>query len=603
MGYVGPKKASEVIVNGLKCLEYRGYDSSGLALIDRGHLKVVRAAGKLDRLIENMQGTSCEGNIGIGHTRWATHGKPNDDNAHPHSSEHISVVHNGIIENYLELKSMLQNKGYRFNSQTDSEIIPFLIENELKDAKDFQSAVIQAIAKLKGAFAFAAICTLFPDQIVVAKNASPLVIGLGDGEVFLASDIPALLNHTNKVMVLEDCELACLKRDQISVMNFNGEKISKEFKQIQWSVTQAQKEGFKHFMLKEIFEQSRAVSEAMLGRLLDQGDDVFLHELDHIDLLRINKITIIACGTSWHCALVGKFWIEQYTKIPVEVDLASEYRYRNPIVQEGTLLMCISQSGETADTLAALEEAKQKGAQILSICNVMESSIARKSHAVLYTQAGLEIAVASTKAFMTQLCVMAMFSLALAQKLKKLSSTELTEMIKELRKLPMIIEHVLKQNEGIKKIASHFLKAKGFLFLGRSSSFPIALEGALKLKETSYIHAEGYAAGEMKHGPIAMIDEDLPVIALASGGPVLDKMYSNIQEVCARGGRLIAIVHEGFSLLKPLARHTIEIPMVHDLIRPMVEVIPLQLLAYHIADQLGRDVDQPRNLAKSVTVE
>lgn len=602
MGYVGARTAAPMIYEGLKKLEYRGYDSSGIATLSNNTILSARAKGKLKFLNEKLQTAPLKGVIGIGHTRWATHGKPSDENAHPHSSAQVTVVHNGIIENYVELKMKLKAKGVVFQSQTDSEIIPHLIEHYLNEGNDFLKATLKAISEFSGAFAFVALCTKYPNQIVVAKNASPLIIGLGENENWIASDIPALLDYTKNVLVMEDGEVALIEPEGVAVCSFQGTPIEKKPRHIEWSRAQAEKEGFKHFMLKEIFEQPRSVTDVLMGRLHEDKKEIDL-DLSSIDFEKIKRIAMVACGTSWHAALVGKFWLESFTRIPVEVDLASEYRYRDPIVDEHTLLIAISQSGETADTLAALEEAKRKDAKILSICNSVDSSIPRKSDAVIYTQAGPEIGVASTKAFTTQLCVLALLSLDLGAKKKIVPTSEIHDCMHALFSLPRLMEVVLKQSENIGKMASKLKGSKGFLFLGRGSSFPIALEGALKLKEISYIHAEGYSAGEMKHGPIALIDEHLPVVALASGGKVFEKTLSNIQEVKARGGRLVGVVSETDTEVTSLSEFTIRLPKMHDFIRPIVEVLPLQLLSYHVADQLGHDVDQPRNLAKSVTVE
>lgn len=601
MGYVGKRESAPILIEGLRCLEYRGYDSAGVAVCHNGELLVARSKGKLSALEGKIQPSELPGTIGIGHTRWATHGRPSDENAHPHRSEHVVAIHNGIIENHLELRKKLVELGFCFQSETDTEIVPLLVEHHLKQKISLEEAVRRTIREIDGAFAFAIVSSTEPDKIVAAKNASPLILGLGEGENFLASDIPALLEHTRDVIILEDGEMAVLQKDSCRVMDFSGKPIDRKPKHITWSRVMAEKEGFKHFMLKEIHEQPRALADTLRGRLFESDNQVVL---DDVSLDGdFSRVVIVACGTSWHAGLVGKYWIESMAKIPCEVDLGSEFRYRAPYIDDKTLLIAISQSGETADTLATLDGAKKAGARILSICNVVDSSIARKSDDVLYTHAGPEIGVASTKAFTTQLAVLALITLQLAKIRQAMSSEDLGEQVRALLSLPQLTEQVLKTDEATQGIANQYLHTNHFLFLGRGPSFPIALEGALKLKEISYIHAEGYAGGEMKHGPIALIDEEMPIVALATGGPTYPKMLSNIEEVCARGGQVIAVVSEGDTDLSKLATLQMEIPKVPDFIRPIIEVIPMQLLAYHFADKRGTDVDQPRNLAKSVTVE
>ncbi len=603
MGYVGEREAISVLLDGLKRLEYRGYDSSGISICYGEKINLARAKGKISELEKRISNVELKGSIGIGHTRWATHGKPSDENAHPHRSEHVVVIHNGIIENHLELRKKLEAAGFSFQSETDTEVVPFLIEFYLRDRLSLEKAVQKTISEIKGAFALCIISSKEPDKIIAVKNASPLILGIGKGENFVASDIPALLSHTRDIVVLEDGEMAVITRDAYRLVDFKGRSIDRLPKHITWSNIMAEKEGFKHFMLKEIFEQPRAVTDTLRGRILEATGEIILDDVKLPPMAEIRRIVLVACGTSWHAALVAKFWMESLAGIPVEVDVASEFRYRKPVLDKGVLLILISQSGETADTLAAQEEAKRRGAYTLAVCNVVDSSIARKSDGVLYTHAGPEIGVASTKAFTTQLCVLAMLALHLARERKAMGADECKKYIHALLMLPSFIEQTLKTNEATQKIASDFLHAAHFLYLGRGSSYPIALEGALKLKEISYVHAEGYAGGEMKHGPIALIDEDMPVLSLVSGGPTYTKMMSNIQEVRAREGKVIAVITKGDQEAAKLATLTIEIPPIDDFIRPIVEVIPLQLLAYHFADKRGNDVDQPRNLAKSVTVE
>ncbi len=605
MGYLGEAPAAEVLIEGLRCLEYRGYDSAGIAVYQNQELQVERAKGKLSVLESRLKGKSWNGTVGIGHTRWATHGKPSDENAHPHRSKQVVVVHNGIIENHLELRSKLKELGFTFQSETDTEIVPVLIEHHLRSKISFEEAIRKSLAELKGAFALVIMSLTEPDKIIAAKNSSPLIIGIGKGENFLASDIPALLRHTREVLPLEDGELVVLTKESWRVTDFSGNPKKKSPRQITWSRVMAEKEGYKHFMLKEIFEQPRVLTDTLRGRVLETSEEVVLDDiaLTSKELSKISRAIFVACGTSWHAALVGKFWLEGLAKIPCEVDLASEFRYRQPVIDSSVLMIAISQSGETADTLAAIDEAKRGEARVLSICNVIDSSIARKSNDVLYTHAGPEIGVASTKAFTTQLAALAMIALHVGQEKGQISKEQLRKSLHALIQLPKKVEEALATDSKTQDIANRYFQSRDFLFLGRGSSFPIALEGALKLKEISYIHAEGYAGGEIKHGPIALIDEEMPVVALATGGRTYPKMMSNIEEVRARGGQVIALVQKGDTAIEKLATEVIELPELDDFTRPIVEVVPLQLLAYHIADRRGTDVDQPRNLAKSVTVE
>jgi glucosamine--fructose-6-phosphate aminotransferase (isomerizing) len=605
IGYVGDRPASSILIEGLKRLEYRGYDSAGIAVYRDGGISLARAKGKISELEKRLAGVELKGTPGIGHTRWATHGKPSDENAHPHRSERVVVVHNGIIENHVELRARLKAEGFAFQSETDTEIVPFLIESHLKRGAGLEEAVRGSLREIRGTFALAIFSSAEPDKIIAAKNSSPLILGFGQGENFVASDIAALLDHTRKVLVLDDGEMAVITRQGCRVTDFAGTAVTRSPREIPWSRAVAEKEGYRHFMLKEIHEQPTALVDTLRGRILETEGRVSLEEagLTDAEAAKIARIALVACGTSWHAALTGKFWIESLARIPTEVDLASEYRYRNPIADGSLLFVPISQSGETADTLAALEEAKRLGANTLAICNVVESSIARRAKHVLYTHAGPEIGVASTKAFTTQLAVLTLLALDLAGRCKTISPAETGRHLKALLELPAIVEKALKCEPAVIEIAKRYVNASDFLYLGRGTSFPIALEGALKLKEISYIHAEGYTGGEIKHGPIALIDEKMPVVAIATAGPHYPKMQSNVEEVLARGAQVIAVVSEGDRDVRKLATAAIEIPACPEFVRPIVETVPLQLLAYHLACLRGTDVDQPRNLAKSVTVE
>jgi glucosamine--fructose-6-phosphate aminotransferase (isomerizing) len=609
IGYVGPQSTVEVLLGGLKRLEYRGYDSAGIATAHQGKLQVLRSQGKLDNLERQVGSNPPEGSYGLGHTRWATHGRPNEENAHPHRdcTESLVVVHNGIIENYLELKSRLSAEGHRFVTETDTEVIAHLLEKHFRT--DLEQAVLDSLQELEGVFAFAVMSARQPDTLVGARNGPPLVVGLGEGESFLASDIPAFLSHTRSVMFLDDGEVAVLTPSGLRLLNGNGEAISREPTRVTWDPIQAEKQGFKHFMLKEINEQPRAVRDTLLGRYsLDTGQ-VHLEEIDlnEFTLGRVRKVTLVACGTSWHAALVGKFLIEKIARLPVEVDVASEFRYRDPILRPDDLVVGISQSGETADTLAALKAVKEAGVTTLAICNVLGSMATRICSGTLYTHAGPEIGVASTKSFTTQLVALYLLALKLAQIGGHRSLEENQKSLGEIARSPHVMEQALRLAPTLETIAREFHLASNFLYLGRGPLYPIALEGALKLKEISYIHAEGYPAGEMKHGPIALIDERMPVVALALAGPLFEKIANNIQEAKARGARIIAFASEGDRRLEQILDeerdHLVFLPDHPELISPLVTVVPLQLLAYHISVARGCDVDQPRNLAKSVTVE
>ena len=605
VGYIGTKEASDILLDGLKRLEYRGYDSAGIAIIDSKKIEVRRSIGKLVNLEQKVHSHPVKGHIGIGHTRWATHGRPSEENAHPHIEAGVAVVHNGIIENYLPLKEALQKQGAVFKSETDTEVLANLIAQQIKAGKGLEDSVRETLKQVKGAYAIVVLSKDEPDKIVGAKMECPLVVGIGDGEGFIASDIPAILNRTRQVIFLEDGEIVTVNKKEVQVKTIDGKEVKKTPREIDWSPVMAEKGGYRHFMLKEIFEQSRAVTDTFRGRISEETGNIILDgfTLSEKDLKTIERIYLVACGTSWHAATVGKFLLEEFCRIPAEVDLGSEFRYRNPLVDKKTLVIAISQSGETADTLAAIKEAKRKGAKILSICNVIESSIARESHHIIYTHAGPEIGVASTKAFTTQLTALYLLAIHLGIQLGKVKNDLAKELIQELVKLPKKIEIILSHEPEIEAIAKRYLHFRDFLYLGRGINYPVALEGALKLKEISYIHAEGYPAGEMKHGPIALIDEDMPVVVLAPKDATYPKILGNMEEVKARGGKIIAVVNEGDNEASQKADEIITIPATSHHLSPILITIPLQILAYHIAVLKGTDVDQPRNLAKSVTVE
>ena len=614
VGYIGPKPVVPLILDGLQRLEYRGYDSAGIAVVGQnGKLEIRRASGKLRNLEEALRKSPIEGTYGIGHTRWATHGRPTEENAHPHRdcTGEIVVVHNGIIENYLALKHELIREGHTFVTETDTEIIAHLVEKYAKN-KPLEEAVRQTVKRLSGVYALSVVSTKDPNKIVAARLGPPSVVGLGNGEYFIASDIPALLHHTREVFFLSDGDIVVITRDGVKVMDFEGHPVERKPQHISWDPIMAEKGGFKHFMQKEIFEQPRAVHETLLGRIsLDRGKAY----LDHMDISEaefkdFRNIKIVACGTSWHAGLAGKFMIEKMAKIPVEVDYGSEFRYRDPIVDDRTLIVAISQSGETADTLAAQREARQKGAKTLGICNVVGSMLTREANGTIYTHAGPEIGVASTKAFTGQLTALAILALYLGQVRGTLTEEKSRSLMQELTNIPQKIETILRRDAECAELAHQFFRKTDFLYLGRGIHYPIALEGALKLKEISYIHAEGYPAGEMKHGPNALIDENLPVVVIATrddSDPAsvqrYEKTVSNLQEVRARDGIVISVVTEGDQMAKQSSKHVIEIPTAPEIFVPIMEIVPLQLLAYHIAVRRGCDVDQPRNLAKSVTVE
>jgi glutamine---fructose-6-phosphate transaminase (isomerizing) len=605
VGYIGARETARVLIDGLRRLEYRGYDSAGIAVFHRGKIEIRRKEGKLTKLEELIGKETFDGKVGIGHTRWATHGRPSDENAHPHKAGKVAVVHNGIIENYLPLKEILKGKGHVFTSETDTEIISHLIDEFIHEGYSSLEAVRIALDKIKGSYALGILFEGEEGHLIAARKESPLVIGLGKEEYFIASDVPPILPYTRDFIFMEDGEVALLSFEGVKVVDIKGKEVSKEPKRINWNPLMAEKGGYKHFMLKEIFEQPRAVIDTIRGRLSEEKGDAVLGDVrfDPKFLKKIQRINLIACGTSYHAALVGKFLIEDFCRIPVEVDIGSEFRYRNPIIKEDHLLVAISQSGETADTLAALREGKRKGAMTLAICNVVESSLAREADHVIYTHAGPEIGVASTKTFVTQLVVLFLIALRIGRELGVLSSEEGKTLIEELVRVPHLMEEILKTSHQVAKIARKYLHARDFLYLGRGINYPIALEGALKLKEISYVHAEGYPAGEMKHGPIALIDREMPVVVLATKNDVYEKVISNIEEVKAREGKIIALASQSDQEIVKKVDDVITIPETHPSLTPILLTIPLQLLAYYMADFKGTDVDQPRNLAKSVTVE
>ncbi|HNP17882.1 MAG TPA: glutamine--fructose-6-phosphate transaminase (isomerizing) [Fulvivirga sp.] len=607
VAYVGHRNAHEVIIKGLKRLEYRGYDSAGIALLNGG-LNVYKKKGKVSELEELVKNESLDSHIGIGHTRWATHGEPNDQNAHPHysNSKNLAIIHNGIIENYSSLKQDLENKGHVFTSDTDSEVFIHFIEDiQINNNCTLEEAVRLALTKVVGAYAIVIMSKDDPTLLIAARKGSPLVIGIGEDEFFLASDATPIIEYTNEVVYLNEYEIAVINNNELKIKNNKDVPMTPYIQTLDMELEAIEKGGFEHFMLKEIFEQPKSISDCMRGRLdANQGRLVLGGIREYANkLISAERIVIVACGTSWHAGLVAEYFFEEFCRIPVEVEYASEFRYRNPVIKEGDVVIAISQSGETADTLAAIDLAKSKGAIIFGVCNVVGSSIARASHEGAYTHAGPEIGVASTKAFTAQLTVLNMIALRVAHQKGTITERRYREMLVELENIPKKVEQALKLDPQIKEIASIFKDARNFLYLGRGFNFPVALEGALKLKEISYIHAEGYPAAEMKHGPIALIDEEMPVVFIATRDSSYDKIVSNIQEVKARKGKVIAVVTEGDVLIPTMAEFVIEVPKTDEALMPMVSVIPLQLLSYHIALMRGCNVDQPRNLAKSVTVE
>ncbi|MEM7550705.1 MAG: glutamine--fructose-6-phosphate transaminase (isomerizing) [Bacteroidota bacterium] len=607
VAYKGKKEALPVIIKGLKRLEYRGYDSAGVALLN-GDLNIFKKRGKVIDLEAHINGSDISGTVGMGHTRWATHGEPNDENAHPHfsSSKNLAIIHNGIIENYSSLKKELENKGHIFESDTDTEVFIHFIEDIQKNNNcSLPEAVRLALNKVIGAYAIVILSKNDPDLMIAARKGSPLVIGLGKDEFYLASDATPIIEYTKDVVYLNDHEIAVIEGNSFKITNTQDVEMTPYVQKLEMELETIEKSGYEHFMLKEIFEQPRSIEDCMRGRLSAKESYLVLGGIrEYSDCLeKAERIIIVACGTSWHAGLVAEYIFEEFCRIPVEVEYASEFRYRHPIIKKGDCVIAISQSGETADTIAAIELAKSKGAIIFGVCNVVGSTISRVSHEGSYTHAGPEIGVASTKAFTAQLTVLTMIALRIARKRESMSEGRFLELLAEMESIPAKVEKALELNESILKIAEIFKDAKNFLYLGRGYNFPVALEGALKLKEISYIHAEGYPAAEMKHGPIALIDEEMPVVFIATRDSSYDKVVSNIQEVKARKGRVIAVVTEGDALIPKMAEFVIEVPRTHEALMPMVSVIPLQLLSYHIAVMRGCNVDQPRNLAKSVTVE
>lgn len=606
IGYIGFKQAIPVLLNGLKRLEYRGYDSAGVGIINKKRVTVVKASGKIQNLEKLLTEVDVETTLGIGHTRWSTHGAPTDYNAHPHTdgAGTIALVHNGIIENYRTLKIMLKEMGYQFASETDSEVIAHLISYFYEKEKNLFNATRMALHEVEGAYGICVVSSHEPDKIIAARKGSPLIIGVGEGEHFVASDAPAILEYTNNVIFLEDGDIAEVSKDKFIIRSLDNQIQNREIEKLELDISTIEKGGFPHFMLKEIFEQPESIQNSIRGRIVLSAGNVKLGGLEPVvdDLLDADKLILTACGTSWHAALVGEYMLEQYAEIPVEVEYASEFRYRNPILRKNDVVIAISQSGETADTLAAIREAKKRNALVLGVCNVVGSSIARETQAGVYIHAGPELGVASTKAFTSQLAVLALISVLLGRR-KNLPFSYGEKICQELLSLPGKIQQILEQAEYIKSISEKFVDAKNFLYLGRGYNFPVALEGALKLKEISYIHAEGYPAAEMKHGPIALVDENMPVVFIAIKDSTYDKVLSNIEEIKARKGKVIAVISEDDKQIKSIVDYAIPVPNTIEMLSPILNIIPLQLMAYYIAVAKGLNVDQPRNLAKSVTVE
>jgi len=602
VGYVGHEPCAEILLEGLRRLEYRGYDSAGMAIMENDESRILRSQGKLSNLARLLSDNKPAGQTGIGHTRWATHGRPSEINAHPHKYGRVSVVHNGIIENHAVLRAALEQSGHRFSSETDTEIVAHLVDDEMRGGHPPVDAVRAALRRVEGAYAICVLVDGVPGQIIAARHDAPLILGVGEGENYVASDIPAILSRTREMIFLEEKELAVVRADGLEVTDLDGNPVDRQPQRILWDAMMAEKGGHKHFMLKEIHEQPRAVTDTIRDRISPASADTYIDGFT-VDLEKIRRVVMVACGTSYHAALVGKFLVEGMARLPVEVDLGSEFRYRDPLVSDGDLLVAISQSGETADTLAALREARRKGARALSICNVVGSTIARESDGVLYTHAGPEIGVASTKAFTTQLAALVVLAIYLGRRTGALQEEAAHDLIRDLLALPEQMKEVLDRGASVDVIARRYATAGDFLFLGRGINYPIALEGALKLKEISYIHAEGYPAGEMKHGPIALIDENLPVVIIAPRGSGYEKIINNLTEVRAREGKVIAIASRGDGEIGSMVDDVIQVPDVRPELQPLLTVLPLQMLAYRVADIRGTDVDQPRNLAKSVTVE
>ncbi len=605
VGYVGPRECTDVLLDGLRRLEYRGYDSAGMAVLGDGGLQIVRTVGKLSELEGALRKRRLPGRTGIGHTRWATHGRPSEANAHPHVSGKVAVVHNGIIENHLSLKRELQAEGFRFTSDTDTEIVGHLVRREMDRGADLPDATLRALSQVRGAYAIALLCVDEPGRIVAAKSASPLVVGLGDGEAFCASDVPAILTYTDRMVFLDEGEMAVVDAGTVRLVTLEGRRVTREPKKIQWSLSQAEKGGFKHFMQKEIHEQPRAVEDTLRGRIDLAAADVVAAEmgLEGVDVEAVGRVIFLACGTSFHASLYGRHLVEKLARLQAVAELASEFRQRDPVVGAGDLVVAVSQSGETADTLSAVRLARERGARVVALANVVDSAIARAADAALYTHAGPEIGVASTKCFTTQLAAMVLLAVHLGRRRGTLDAEAARAVLQGLLEIPQLMRRTLALEARIRDQAPRWAGARDFLFLGRGPSFPVALEGALKLKEISYAHAEGYAAGEMKHGPIALVDASVPVVVVLPRDGTYDKTLGNLQEVRAREGRIIAVATEGDADIGALAEEVFSVPQTLPELSPLVTVIPLQLLAYHVADFKGTDVDQPRNLAKTVTVE
>lgn len=605
VGYIGRREAAPLLIESLKKLEYRGYDSAGIAVLNGNSVDIRRCEGKLQNLEQILAGSPVRGNVGIGHTRWATHGRPSETNAHPHRAGNVVVVHNGIIENYLELKEGLMQQGSRFESETDTEIVAHLVDAKIRKGADFLTAVRRSLKEIHGSYALVFLNQHDPERLIIAKNSTPIVVGWGEGETFIASDIPALLDYTRRVTFLEDGEIGEVTTKGLRILDGKGKSVKRAFKEITWDGVAARKGGYRHFMLKEIHEQPRALTDTFRGRISLKEGEVSLEgvPLKASDVKRIERIHLVACGTAWHAALVGKFMLEEIAGIPVEADYGSEFRYRSPIIGARSLILPISQSGETADTLAAVEMGRAKKAKVISICNVVDSSLARKSDGVFYTRAGPEISVASTKAFSTQLAALYLFAIGLGRLSGRLKQTEAKKLLEDLMHLPHWVEEALKLEEELEHLARELSTASDFLYLGRGINYPIALEGALKLKEISYIHAEGYPAGEMKHGPIALIDEKMPVVVLLPRDRYFQKTLGNLKEVESRGGKVIVVTDQVDGAIEASAYRSLTVPKASYFLTPITLTIPLQLLAYEIAVHRGTDVDQPRNLAKSVTVE
>ena len=604
VGYIGSREAPPILLGGLRKLEYRGYDSAGLAALTDHHIEVRRCVGKLDNLAAMLREQPLHGTPGIGHTRWATHGRPSEQNAHPHRAGKVVLIHNGIIENYLTLRAALERRGRKMVSETDTEVVSHLIDEYVQQGHDLAEATRRAVRELEGSYAIVVLSESEPDRLVAAKSATPIVLGLGEGENFVASDIPALLEHTRRVLFLEDGEVAELTADKVTLTTFTGEPVERAPRVVTWDPVTAQRGGYKHFLLKEIHEQPQAIIDTMRGRLLQEAGDVQL-DAEVLPLLAapIERAVLVACGTAWHACLVGKFLLERLAGLPCEVDYGSEFRYRDPILDARTLLVVVSQSGETADTLGAVEAGRERGTPVLAVCNVVDSSIARRASAVLYTHAGPEISVASTKAFTTQLTALYLLALHLGRRRGLIDAERGRRLVSDLVAVPAAVKEILARERLLERVARKYGNAHDFLYLGRGINYPVALEGALKLKEISYIHAEGYPAGEMKHGPIALINEEMPVVVLIPQDGVFQKTLSNLKEVESRGGRIIVVTDAASAELEEIAWEVVTVPRTNELLTPLLLTIPLQLLAYHVAIYRGTDVDQPRNLAKSVTVE